>query len=134
MKKFISLLLALSILFVLCACSPNIEEITVEANRFVATNPYVESYCAVGEYDEDYNCYFVLVYVNEDVLIGTEYSKNSLEGKAIMGMMANSEDSDAVMNYMFDNIAKLFKNTDVDVVVGFRHHNGEITKTLSTIE
>lgn len=134
MKKIISLLLALSMLFALCACSPNIEELTVEANRFVAANPYAESYCAEGEYDEDYNCYFVLIYANEDILDGTQFSKNSLEGKAVLAMMANNEESDKVMNYMFDKVSEIFKKTDVDVVVGFQHVNGEITKTLSTIE
>ena len=134
MKKVVSLILALTMLFVLCACSPNIEDLVVKANHAVLVYPYDDIFCVEGQYDSEYNCYFVLIYVNDDVLDGTKMSKNSLEGKAAMALLANSTESDEIMKYMFDKVSDIFKRTDVDVIVGFLHVNGEITKKLSTIE
>ena len=146
MKKVISLLLALSMLFVLCACSPDIKELTAQADDFVTSNyPYADTYSVTGSYVPDteilgdingvkvYDVYFVVVKTDEALLNGTGYSKNSAEGKAGLVLMTDPDEVDELMEYLFENVQKIFKRTDVEVVVSYQDPNGKYTKTLSTI-
>lgn len=135
MKRTISLLLVVTFIFALCACSskPDTQEMIVEANRFIASQRYSADYSARGEYSADYNCYFVQISVNEKVLDGTGWSKNSLEAGALFAMMCNSEVVDEMMDYIFNNLKGIFEESSIDVVVGFYNHRGEITKTRTTM-
>lgn len=140
MKKFISLLLALSMLFVLCSCSKSIEECTVEANRFISSNPYVEGYCVEGKFEGDTNTFIVLVYGDRDIFKNSynQYDaslrESAINASVAMQFDQNDELISKVMNYLFDKVTAIYKNTDVEVFVTYMNVNGSLAHTISNID
>ena len=140
MKKIISLLLALSVVFMLCACSKSIEECTIEANRFISSTPYVEGYCVEGKFESDTNTFIVLVYGDRAVFensynqYGASMRESAIKASVAMQFDQNEEMISKVMDYLFDEVTAIYKNTDVEVFVTYMNVNGSLEHTISNID
>lgn len=140
MKKVTAILLLLTFVFMLGACSgeqkKSKEDLIVEANRLVMKEDANQEALSVdGEFDEDYGAYCIVVSLDKSYWC-TTYSADSLEGKAMLAIAENNyEDTiNSLVDSLFEKTKEIFANTDVDVVAGYQDRNGEFTNILSTIE
>lgn len=134
MKKLIALLMIVILSMSLCACTSD-EDLIVEANKFMLNNPYQDVFYVEGEYDEDYNCYGIILCADVDFR-NSDYDSLSLEDQTIWVIMDNqytNSDGEA-LDYFFNGVKEIFADSDIDVTAGYKNRYGEYIDTRTTIE
>ena len=134
MKKVISLLLALSMLFALCACSVDTEALLTEADAYLAsyaseTHGDETGYIYIGEFNESMNQYDVFMSVDIDFI--EEKAKNSPLGYNTAGSMlvmlydGNEEFIASELDNIGTHLQKHFDKSNIVVRTGYVNYSGE---------
>lgn len=134
MKRIISLLLALSMLFVLCACGADTETLLTEADAYLASyasETYGEEtgYIYIGEYNESMNQYDVFMSIDIDYV--EEKAKNALAGYNTAGSIwvmlldGNEEYIASELDNIGTHLQKHFDKSDIVVRTGYVNYSGE---------